>query len=276
MSDTQNKAVEYVGAAHVGDEAICIDGVSYRYPEGTAALEDINLHVRSGSTLAIVGPNGAGKTTLLKIVLGLLEGYTGRVSVLGMPPTEARRRGNVIAWVPQRQLVDWSFPVTVRQVVRMGLLGKTGMLRRRRRDDLEYAEHVMGVLQIDEIGDNPIGELSGGQQQRAVIARALVARPAVLMLDEPTIGVDQPGQAVLRQVLNGIKRAFNITLVVVSHDLRTIMSSCQRIACLNRRLHFHDAPGKLSEDTLSRVFECTIERLFASDEYHAHEGHGQK
>jgi len=264
MPHAPGEVGQYVGADHVGGEAICIEGVSYRYPDGPLALEDIHLHVTSGSTLAVVGPNGAGKTTLLKIILGLLDGYTGSVRVLGMTPEEARRRGNVVGWVPQRQQVDWSFPVTVRQVVRMGLIGRAGMIRRYRRADLDYVEHVMKVLQIDAIADRSIGELSGGQQQRAIIARAMVARPAILMLDEPTVGVDQPGQAILRRVLNDIKRVFGITLVVVSHDLRTALSTCQRIACLNRRLHFHDAPGKLGEDTLSRVFECSVEGLLSA------------
>ncbi len=262
MKHAPPTATEYVGSDHVGREAICIDDVSFQYSGGTVALEGINLHVTTGSTLAIVGPNGAGKTTLLKIVLGLLEGYTGQVRVMGLPPVEARRRRDIIGWVPQRQQMDWTFPVTVRQVVRMGLIGKTGMLRRHTEADLAYAEQVMSVLRIDTIADRPIGDLSGGQQQRAVIARSLVARPSVLMLDEPTIGVDQPGQAILREVLADVKHVFNITLVIVSHDLKTIMSSCQRIACLNRRLHFHDTPAKLSGDMLSHVFQCTIEGLF--------------
>ena len=254
----------YVGAHHVGDEAICLDGVSFRYPEGVLALEDINLHVVAGATLAVVGPNGAGKTTLLKIILGLLEGYSGRVRVVGMTPAEARHHGNVIGWVPQHHRLDWTFPVTVRQAVRMGLVGKTGPFRRHGRDDLDYVEHVMGVLRIDAIAGRPVGELSGGQQQRAIIARALAPRPSILILDEPTVGVDQPGQAIFRTLLDDIKREFDLTPVIVSHDLRTVLSSCQRIACLNRRLHFHDAPQNLSQELLSRVFQCTIEGLFSA------------
>ncbi len=272
MSKPPGKKADYVGDRHVGDEAICIDGVSYRYPEGTVALEDIHLHLTIGSTLAIVGPNGAGKTTLLKIVLGLLEDYTGSVRVLGMSPTEARRHGRVIGWVPQRQQIDWTFPVSVRQVVCMGLVGKTGMLRPFSSEDRDYADHVMRILRIDSLADRPIGALSGGQQQRAIIARALVAKPPILMLDEPTVGVDQPGQAILRQVLNDIKIVFDVTLVVVSHDLQTVMSSCQRIACLNRRLHFHDTPGRLSDEVLSRVFECSIEGLYTAA---GHPDHGK-
>jgi len=267
MTDTSNvdeRPAQYVGLEHVGGEAICLDGVSYRYPDGPVALEDINLHVSTGSTLAVVGPNGAGKTTLLKIILGQLDGYTGRVRVMGMTPAQARRQGTVIGWVPQRPEVDWSFPATTRQVVRMGLVGKTGMLRRHARDDLDYVEHVLGVLKIASLADRTIGTLSGGQQQRAIVARALAPRPSILILDEPTVGVDEPGQMIFRELLDDIRRAFNVTPVIVSHDLRTALASCQRIACLNRRLHFHDAPENLDDAMLARVFHCTVDGLFSA------------
>ncbi len=263
MSDPSRQPEPYVGLDHVGDEAICVDGVSYRYPRGPLALEDIHLHVRRGSTLAVVGPNGAGKTTLLKIILGLIDGYTGSVRVLGLTPDEARRRG-IIGWVPQHMDLDWSFPVSVRQVVRMGLVGKTGLFRRPDRDDLDYVRHVMTVLKIGELADRPVGDLSGGQQQRAVIARALAAKPAILILDEPTVGVDEPGQAIFRSLLDDIRGEFDLTPVIVSHDLRTVLASCQRIACLNRRLHFHDAPEHLSDEMLSHVFQWTIDGLHSA------------
>ncbi len=261
--------VQYVGHDHVGAEAICVDNVSYRYEDGTLALEDISLHVAAGSTLAVVGPNGAGKTTLLKVILGLLRGYTGSVRLHEMTPEEARRRGNVVSWVPQRQNPNWDLPVSVRQVVRMGLVGKTGLFRRYRRDDLDYVEHVITVMDLRAIADRPIGELSGGQQQRAVVARALAPRPGILMLDEPTIGVDQPGQALFAELTDAIKREFSVTLVIVSHDLGKALATCQRIACLNRTLHFHDVPQRLTNDVLSHVFKHAVEGLAAAGQQRA-------
>ena len=153
----------YVGPKHVGDEAICIDGLSFRYPDGTVVLEDIDLHVAAGSTLAMIGPNAAGKTTLLKILLGMLTGYSGQVLICGQSPVQARQRGGLVSWVPQRPSSRWDFPVTVRQVVRMGLVGRTGLLRRHGRDDLDYAERVIELMGLQPIAHRPIGELSGGQ-----------------------------------------------------------------------------------------------------------------
>jgi len=264
MREVPRQSVQYVGHEHIGGEAICLDNVSYRYDDGTLALENISLHVAAGSTLAVVGPNGAGKTTLLKLILGLLRGYTGRIRIHEMPPEEARHRGDVISWVPQRQNANWDFPVSVRQVVRMGLVGKTGPLRPYRRDDLEYVEHILTVMGIRSIADRPIGQLSGGQQQRAIIARALAPRPAILMLDEPTIGVDQPGQVLFTRLMEAIKREFGVTLVIVSHDLGKVLATCQRIACLNRTLHFHDVPQRLTSDVLSHVFKYAVEGLAAA------------
>lgn len=239
-----------------------MEHVSFKYADGVEALRDVTLHVETGSTLAIVGPNGAGKTTLLKILLGVLGGYEGSARVGDMDPQEARRRGGTLSWVPQRARMMWEFPMTVRQVVRMGLVGKTGMFRMHSRDDIRYCETLLEKMGLSEIATRPIGEISGGQQQRAIIARALAPRPAVLMLDEPTVGVDQAGQASFSSLMHQIKMDFNVTLVIVSHDLRAVLQDCQRIACLNRTLHFHDSPALLTPQLLSEVFRCDLTGLF--------------
>jgi zinc transport system ATP-binding protein len=255
-------AVPYVGPQHVGQEMLCAEDLSYAYPDGTLALEGVNLHVQRGCTLAVVGPNGAGKTTLLKILLGLLPGYRGKVEVAGMSPSQARRRGDVVTWIPQRARMVWDFPVTVEGVVRMGLVKRARLLGGYRRDDLDFIHRIMDVLRLTEIARRPIGEVSGGQQQRAIMARALAPRPAILMLDEPTVGIDQAGQQAFAELIEMIKQSFEVTLVLVSHDLRTVIQSCQRIACLNRSLHFHDSPSRLTPDVLADVFRCDLTGLF--------------
>lgn len=249
----------YIGPEHKGDEAICLNRVSYRYSDGCEAIKDIDLHVTTGSTLAVVGPNGAGKTTLLKIMMGLLSNYQGEVKVGGMRPDQAQRAGGVIGWVPQRQNLDWNFPINVRQAVRMGLVGKTGMFRKFKKQDLEFSESILEMLGISNLAKRHIGALSGGQQQRAMIGRALAAKPSILVLDEPTVGVDQPGQERFLKLLDQIKADFGVTLVVVSHDLRTVLNICQRIACLNKTLHFHDTPQKLTPETIEHVFHINID-----------------
>jgi len=265
-----------VDSAHVEEGIICVEHVTFRFPDGTLALQDINLHVARGSTLAIIGPNGAGKTTLLKIILGLLTGNEGQVRVDGLSPVEARRRGDVVSWVPQRKAFNWDLPVSARQVARMGLVGRTGLFRLFNRRDLAFVEHVLAVLDIEPYADRPIAELSGGQQQRAIIARSLAPQPRVLLLDEPTDGVDQAGRQVFFDLVSTIKREFGLTVAIVTHDLPSVSGFAQRIACLNRTLHFHDVPERLTPAELERTFQCDIERQLHVDrriaaEHHAHE-----
>jgi zinc transport system ATP-binding protein len=242
---------------------VCVDHVSFRYPESgpdsqRLTLRNVTLHIEQGCSLGIIGPNGAGKTTLLKIMLGLLDGYTGSVQIMGLSPAAACREGGIIGYVPQRHEAEWRFPVTVRQVARMGLVGKTGMFRRHSRDDLAYVEHLLEQVGIVEFADRPIGDLSGGQQQRAFMARALAAKPKVLMLDEPLVGIDEVGQRQFAELSHHLHCSFDLTLIIVSHDIRAIASGCTRVACLNQTIHYHDSAAGLTEDVLRDVFQHEI------------------
>ncbi len=242
---------------HHGDDVICLDGAGYRYGE-VVALEDVTMHIETGCNLGIVGPNGGGKTTLLKIVLGLLEGYSGEVVIGGMGPREVCRRGDVVGYVAQRASFVRRFPVSVRQVVRMGVVGKTGLMRRVRGADREYADHVMESLGVADLADRPIGGLSGGQQQRVLIARALASRPRVLLLDEPMVGIDVAGQRRFAELIRRLHEELRLTIVVVSHDLRAIAGTCGKVAVLNRRVHYHDSPDGLTEELLREIFQHDI------------------
>jgi zinc transport system ATP-binding protein len=249
-------------ARHDQQDMVCLDRVSYRYTGGERsdrwALLNVTLHVEQGSSLGIIGPNGAGKTTLIKIVLGLLSNYEGSVRVDGLSPQQACRRGDVIGYVPQRHEAEWKFPVTARQVVAMGLVGKTGILRRHRREDLQYVDHVMQRVGVAALGQRPINELSGGQQQRLFIARALAPRPKVLIFDEPTVGIDEAGQRQFAELIHELNQALDLTILIVSHDIRAIAAGCDRVACLNQTIHYHDAPTGLSSDVLREVFQHEI------------------
>ena len=197
----------------------------------------------------------------MKILLGLLSGYTGEVRVEGLLPREARARGDIVGWVPQRTGFHWGFPATLREMVEMGLLGRTGLWRRPSPEDRRYVDQILGALEVDHLAGRRIGELSGGQQQRAILARALVPRPRILMLDEPTVGVDAPGRQLLVDALERVKRDFGVTLAIVSHDLRMAITSSPRIACLNRRLHFHDAPEHLTAEVLEHIYGCNLDGI---------------
>lgn len=265
-------------AEHTAVDAICLDHVSYRYPasgaEGASsgqanghngwALKDITLHVEAGCNLGIIGPNGAGKSTLVKILLGLLTNYQGTVQIMGMTPAQACRRGGIVGYVSQRHEVEWRFPVNVRQVVMMGLVGKTGLFRRHRREDQDYALQMMEQVGVMPLADRPIGDLSGGQQQRTFIARALAAKPKVLILDEPMVGVDEAGQAQFADLIHALHQTLGLTVLIVSHDLQAIAAGCNRVACLNQKIHYHDAPGGLTQEVLGEVFHHDIASILKS------------
>ena len=172
---------------------IDISELYFAYRE-TLVLKQVILRVKPGTTLGLIGPNGGGKTTLIRLLLGLIEPTRGGIGVDAMSPRSAVARGDVIGYLPQNPRTPDGLPINVRQVARLGLVGKTGMLRGYRRDDLLFVDSLLDRLGIAELADTPISELSGGQLQRVLIARAVAPRPKILLLDEPTTGIDRLGQ----------------------------------------------------------------------------------
>lgn len=237
--------------------------MSFAYGD-TPAIENISLHVPEGTRLGIVGPNGGGKSTLLRLMLGLLKPASGRVSVFGRTPTDAWGE-SWMGYVPQRHEVELDFPLCVRQVVQLGLVGRAGLFRRFSKADRARVDESLDAVGMSDLHQRPIGDLSGGQQQRAFIARALAAEPRILILDEPMVGIDQVGQRKFGELMNRLHQSYNLTMIIVSHDLRAIATSCDKIACLNRRLHFHDSPSGLTRQVLSEVFEHNLSVLEGAD-----------
>lgn len=228
-------------------------------------LRGIDLTVPSGTALGVVGPNGGGKTTLLRLLLGLLKPSGGSIRIGGLSPPEAVRRGNLVGYLPQNPPVPDAFPLSVRQVVRLGLVAKTGMFRSYARADLTFADSLLERVGIAELADTPVRSLSGGQLQRVYIARALVARPMLLLLDEPTTGVDRPGQHLFIDFLQELKQELRLTVIFVSHDLRAVCAISDRVACLNLTLHYHDVPHHLPADLVYRMFACDLEAMGIRD-----------
>ncbi len=237
---------------------IDIANVDFAYSD-SLVLKDVSLHVEAGGTLGLIGPNGGGKTTLIRLLLGLLKPTRGEIRVDGLPPQRAVQRGDVIGYLPQNPHPPENFPVSVRQVARLGLVGKTGMLRGYRRDDTRFVDELLNRLGIAELAETPINALSGGQLQRVLIARALAARPKLLLLDEPTTGIDRLGQQQFLESIAALKRELGLTVVFVSHDLRAVSAISDRIACLNLTLHYHDVPQHLPADLVYRMFACDLE-----------------
>lgn len=218
-------------------------------------LEDINLAIFQYEFLGIIGPNGGGKSTLLKVILGLVKPVRGSVSVFGKPPEQSRGR---IGYVSQYYAFDRDFPVSVGEVVMMGRYGKTGFLRRYGRDDKAAVEQALTRVGMLDYREQQIGKLSGGQQQRVFIARALVAKPNLLLLDEPTASIDPAMQTEFYELLRDLKQ--NLTIVMVSHDIGAVSVYVDSIACLNGRLFYHGSK-EISPELLEATYKCPVQLI---------------
>jgi manganese/zinc/iron transport system ATP- binding protein len=195
-------------------------------------LWDIDLSVPEGKLVGIVGPNGAGKTTLIKAVLGLVPTASGKVEIYGRPYQQQR---HLIGYVPQRESVDWDFPVTVRDVVLMGTYGRLGWVRRPGRAEREIAQRCLAQVGMSDFSRRQIRQLSGGQQQRVFLARALAQDALVYFMDEPFSGVDAATEAAIIELLQQLRSAGK-TVFVVHHDLQTVRSYFDYVILLNMRL----------------------------------------
>jgi zinc transport system ATP-binding protein len=219
-------------------------------------LEDVSLDVSPGDFLAIIGPNGAGKTTLLKVILGLVRPVSGAVRVFGKAPWALNGGRWRIGYVPQVQSVDLTFPVRASEVVLMGRYGRIGLMRRPSSYDRDAAIRAMDRVGIADLADRSIARLSGGQRQRVFLARALANDPELLLLDEPTTGVDVAATESLYELLRGLHDD-GITILVVSHDVGVVASYVDGVACVNRRLVAHGRPSEvLGSDELAQMYGC--------------------
>ena len=207
-----------------------ISGLTVRYRAHTA-LENAALETSCGNCVALIGPNGAGKSTLLKAIAGLIPRVAGTITWRGTPVHKWHRE---FAYLPQREEVDWSFPVTVRGLVEMGRYSQLSWWRRWRPVDSRRVEEAMGLLHLDGLEKRQISELSGGQQQRAFIARAIASEAHVLLLDEPFTGLDRPARENLSTLLRRL--AAEGRLVIASHhDLNTVSELFDQVLILNRK-----------------------------------------
>jgi ABC-type Mn2+/Zn2+ transport system ATPase subunit len=216
-----------------------------------AALDCVSLSIPHGAQVAVVGPNGAGKSTLFKAMVGLIALRSGEMLIHGKPPSQYRE---TVAYVPQREEVDWRFPVTVSDVVAMGRFGRGRWLRRLTSADREVVQRSLERLGLDPLAQRPIGELSGGQQQRAFLARALAQEPRVLLLDEPFTGVDVATREATLDLLAGL-RSQSVTVLVSTHDLDLASDRFDQVVLLNGRLICAGSPEKVfTEENLQAAF----------------------
>ena len=226
--------------------AIEIKNLTVAYGENIA-LEDLNLNIEVGSLMALVGPNGAGKSTLIKTILKFLKQITGEIKI----------NAKTLAYVPQRNSVDWDFPTTLFDVVEMGCYGRVGLFKRvskeEKQKDLKAIEQV-GML---EFKDRQISELSGGQQQRAFIARALVQEADIYLMDEPFQGVDSTTEKSIVEILKKLKSEGK-TIIVVHHDLQTVPTYFESVALINKAVI---VSGKVSEVFTQENIDVTYRKI---------------
>jgi len=214
-------------------------------------LWDIDLTLTEPSLVGIVGPNGAGKSTLIKAILGLVPLASGHIRILGSPLERQRQR---IGYVPQRESVDWDFPVNVLDVVLMGTYGRLGWFRRPKAKDRAWARECLDRIGLAGLEKHQIGQLSGGQQQRTFLARALAQQADIYFMDEPFAGVDAATEQAIIFLLQELQRQGK-TVVVVHHDLRTVPLYFQQVLLLNiRKVAFGPTEAVFTEDNLRKTY----------------------
>lgn len=207
--------------------ALAFEQVTFGY-QRLPVLREVSLRVEPGEFVAVVGPNGSGKSTLVGVGLGLLRPAHGTVRLFGTP-VDRFAEWHRIGYVPQRAAADAAIPISVEEVVRSGLAHRVGLLRRPSPAQREKLEHVMEVMGLTALRREAVGTLSGGQQQRALIARALVTGPELLVLDEPTTGVDAHARHVLRESLEHLRHHEQVAMVYISHDPQGFAGLADRV-----------------------------------------------
>ncbi|QAY66265.1 metal ABC transporter ATP-binding protein [Paenibacillus protaetiae] len=204
-------------------DIITLDNVGFGYQGQRQVMSGLNLSVKERDFVGLIGSNGAGKTTLLKMIVGLLKPDTGQIRLFGKPLPEFKQ-WEKIGYVPQKNAFNPLFPATVREVVTSGLYGRSRLFRRLSKADLQKADDAMHALDIENLAAKRIGQLSGGQQQRVFLARALINNPSLLILDEPTVGIDAETQEGFFHMIKHMHQHHNITFLMVSHDMEMIRS----------------------------------------------------
>jgi len=208
------------GSCH--QDIITIRDVSFSY-EQKRVIENLDFSVKERDFVGLIGSNGAGKTTLLRMIVGLLKPEQGSISLFG-EPADRFKQWERIGYVPQKNSFNPLFPTTVREVVMSGLYGRKKLFQRITRADAGKADDAMHAMRIEDLADKRIGQLSGGQQQRAFLARAMINNPSLLILDEPTVGIDAETQENFFHMIKHMHKHHNITFLMVSHDMDMIRS----------------------------------------------------
>jgi zinc transport system ATP-binding protein len=234
--------------------------------QGNHILHDVTFSIEPGSYVGIIGPNGAGKTTLIKLILGLLEPTSGSLEIFGEVPRKARTNGR-IGYVPQRiSQSDTHFPATAWEIVSSGLAPQKYTSLMISAKDATACERAMELTSVSHLRDRLIGTLSGGEKQRVFIARALVSRPQLLILDEPTTGVDIASQEQFYDLLKNLNEKHNVTILYVSHDIEVMTKHAKSVLCINQTILTHCSPDEF-------IHGEAMTQLYGKGVHHMHHHH---
>ena len=248
--------------------AVMMKGVDFSF-DGELVLEDVNLSISEGDFVAVVGPNGGGKTTLMKLTLGLLKPLRGTIEVFGRSPAQSAER---LGYVPQVWACRPDFPVTILDVTLMGLVGPGPASGPYSRSDGEQARQALDRVGLAQLAGHPFCDLSGGQAQRAMVARAIVSHPGLLVLDEPTAHADPAAEQAMHDLLLDLLR--DMTIILVSHNLSLVSDAVENVLCVKHRVRRHptSALSDVSGDLLRELFGDQL-RVVRHDR-HVEEGKG--
>ena len=232
-------------------------------------LRDVSLAIQSGDFVGVIGPNGGGKTTLLRLMLGVLEPARGSVELLGGAPRKTRMQ---VGYVPQETSSNILFPISVFDVVLMGKMGKRGLFHSFTKEDREHAKETLSELNIYPLKNKNIGDLSGGQRQKVLLARALVGKPRILFLDEPTASIDTQGQDEIYEHMRVLNDG-GTTVLLVTHNVGAVSSYIKSIACVSREVFFHP-DGVLDETTITKAYGCPVDIVAHGLPHRVYHEHG--
>jgi zinc transport system ATP-binding protein len=230
---------------------VSVQSLSYNY-NSEMVLENVSFNVEEGDFLGIIGPNGAGKTTLFQCILGLLNTYSGRITILNEDVKKNKKIFTKIGYIPQKKSIDEKFPLTVEELVSLSLTRKTSM-------NIVY--EILKQVGLYNMKNKLIGQLSGGQQQRVLIAKALVNKPIILMLDEPTNELDQKSQDDFYFLLKELNEKNKITIIWTSHDMNAVNKYANKVSCINKKMFFHGDKEEFfsNEDHLKNYSESPMQ-----------------
>jgi zinc transport system ATP-binding protein len=235
------------------------------YHNGVLALDNITLDVNDKDLIALIGPNGAGKSTLIKVILGLIKPTTGTVRLLGSE--DLTKNLKYVGYVPQSaQARDVNMPFSVFETVMLGRTPQAGLFHGAGAKDKQKVEEMLKLFGIFELKDRKIGQLSGGQSQRVFLAKAMVADPKLLLLDEPTSGVDTSSKAEFYQTLERLNKETGITVILCSHDIGVITKIANRVLCINRSQFFCGENADFNASTeIHKVYNHPVEIIDHAD-----------